>query len=267
MQTLVPDHESFDPLDCVKASEVQRSEKRVVSTNTTLFPIVESQVLSRSPRGQNFRGRVLVLFGCGGHARSVADIYLQRFPGSSILFVDKNGTSNEKILGFPVQPFLPEPMDNCFIAIGDNGKRKSVWEALRSSKKLDPIIARTALVSPYAEIGRNVFIGNLAHIGPEAKVGHNTIVNTGSIIEHEVVVGDHCHIGPKAVISGRCKVGNLVFLGVGATVKDSIHIGSNIIIGAGAVVVKDLTEPGIYVGCPAKLLGILTSRAPRNMEK
>ena len=43
-------------------------------------------------------------------------------------------------------------------------------------------------------------------------------------------------------------------IGVGAVVRDFVQIGSNIVVGAGAVVVKDLLEPGTYVGCPARLL-------------
>ncbi len=56
---LVPHHESFDPLDCVKVPGVQRSGKGLYAVNTTLSPIVEPRALSRSPEGQNFRGGVL----------------------------------------------------------------------------------------------------------------------------------------------------------------------------------------------------------------
>jgi UDP-N-acetylbacillosamine N-acetyltransferase len=159
--------------------------------------------------------------------------------------------ADEKILGFPV---LPETAESCgpfFLAIGDNQKRKILWDEWRE-KNLSSIVSSSALICPHAQIGRNVFVGNLAHIGPEVRIGHNTIINTGAIVEHEVVIGDHCHIGPRAVISGRSKIGSLTFIGVGAVVKDSINISSNIVVGAGAVVVKDLTEPGVYVGCPAR---------------
>lgn len=161
---------------------------------------------------------------------------------------------NERILGFPVLAQDPQNLNPCFLAIGDNEKRKRFWDELSQSKQLASILAPSACISPHTEIGRNVFIGNFVHIGPEAIIGENTIINTGAIIEHEVRIGDHSHIGPRAVISGRSTIGSLTFVGVGATIKDSIRIGSNIVIGAGAVVVSDLSEPGIYAGCPAKLL-------------
>ena len=195
----------------------------------------------------------LIIFGCGGHARSVADVYLRRFPRGALLFVDENAAPGETLFGFPIALAAPLEIADAFLAAGDNKKRQALWEQFHSLKILYTIIAPSALISPYAAIESNVFVGHLASIGPEARIGHNTIVNTGAIIEHEVFIGCHSHVGPNAVISGRCRIGERVFIGVGAVVKDSVRIGSHIVVGAGAVVVKDLSEPGIYVGCPAKL--------------
>ena len=44
------------------------------------------------------------------------------------------------------------------------------------------------------------------------------------------------------------------WVGIGATVKNGIKICDNCLIGAGAVVVKDILNPGIYIGTPAKML-------------
>lgn len=192
-----------------------------------------------------------MIFGCGGHARSVADIQLQRDAKTSILFVDAQARLGERILNFPVCVQSPVEISQGFIAIGDNQARKQLWLQLQS-KNLITIISPSAQNSMFSKIGRNVLIANLAHVGPEASIGDNSIINTGAIIEHEVRIGDHCHIGPNAVISGRSRLGDQVFIGVGAVVKDNISIASNIVVGAGAVVVQDLHEPGIYVGCPAK---------------
>lgn len=201
-----------------------------------------------------FSPKSLAIIGCGGHARSVADVYLNLYPHAALFFVDENAKADETIMGFPVQKALPREMIELFIAFGSNEKRKHSWEMMNPSKSLITIASSSAQVSAYSLIGNNVFIGNFAHIGPEASVGKNTIINTGAIIEHEVQIGDHCHIGPNAVISGRSTIGNLVFIGVGAIVKDSVTIGSNIVLGAGAVAVKDLLEPGIYIGCPARCM-------------
>ena len=44
-----------------------------------------------------------------------------------------------------------------------------------------------------------------------------------------------------------------ILIGIGVIVSNNINICGDCIIGAGAVVVKDIDEPGTYVGMPAKL--------------
>jgi sugar O-acyltransferase (sialic acid O-acetyltransferase NeuD family) len=191
-----------------------------------------------------------VLYGCGGHSRSVADIILLNDPETLLLFVDDNARDNEKLLGFDVVKHVPSAVDSYIIAIGDNQKRKIKLAEVGESN-LVSVISKNAHLGFNSSVGRGCFIGNYCHIGPEAVIGENTIVNNGAVVEHEVVLGCHCHIGPNATVSGRCKIGDLVFVGVGATVKDYITICSNVVIGAGATVVKDIVEPGTYVGTPA----------------
>ena len=192
----------------------------------------------------------MVLFGCGGHSRSVADIILLNDPSTELLFVDDNARDNEKLFGFDVVKRAPSTADPFIITIGDNKKRKDKLAELGESNLM-------SVVSKYSHIGFNstvskgCFIGNYCHIGPEAIIGKNTVINNAAVVEHEVVVGCHCHIGPNATVSGRCKIGDLVFVGVGATVKDYITVCSDVVIGAGATVVKDIVEPGVYVGTPA----------------
>ena len=54
--------------------------------------------------------------------------------------------------------------------------------------------------------------------------------------------------------AGRCHIGRLVMIGAGATVIDRIRICDNVVIGAGTTVVRDIIEPGTYVGTPARRL-------------
>ncbi len=195
---------------------------------------------------------MLIFFGCGGHARSAADLILS-YEKTKILFVDENARENERILGWETVRFYTLQEEDYFVAIGDNAKRKALFETLKGGRPIS-ILSPRAYFGKGSNIAKGCFIGNFSHIGPEVTVGENTIINHGAIIEHEVIVGKHCHVGPNAAISGRCVIGDLVFVGVGATVKDSITICSEVIVGAGATVVKDITEPGVYVGTPAKKL-------------
>lgn len=198
----------------------------------------------------NTIGGEIVIFGCGGHSRSVADVLLAKKPNASIVFVDKNARDGERIYGFDVYREYVLGEEPVFIAIGDNEARKRILEKIQD-RNLFSIISGTAQVSDRSTIAPGCFVGNFCHVGPQSVIGRNTILNTAAVIEHEVTIGENSHIGPNATISGRCKIGDLVFVGVGATTKDYVTICSNVIVGAGAVVVKDIAEPGIYVGCPA----------------
>lgn len=192
-----------------------------------------------------------IVYGCGGHARSVADVILSNSGDVRLTFVDEAAQPGEQIFGFDVVPEV-EPNSNqaYFLAIGNNEKRRQMRETL--GKPLTEVIAHNAYVGREAVIGPGCFIGHEAYIGPLARVGEDTIVNTRAIIEHEVEIGRDSQIAPGVIIGGRTRVGDNVFVGLGATVLDGLEICSDVVIGASAVVVKSITEPGTYVGIPAQ---------------
>lgn len=195
-------------------------------------------------------GKILI-YGCGGHSRSVADIILSNNPKADILFVDENARDGEKIYGFDIVKESSQDAFPYVLALGDNHRRKKKFEEL-GGFGLVSVVSKTAHLGWQSVIGKGCFAGNFCHIGPEVIIGENTIINNAAVVEHEVRIGRHSHVGPNATISGRCKVGDLVFVGVGATVKDYVEICSDVVIGAGATVVKNIVEPGVYVGTPAK---------------
>jgi len=49
------------------------------------------------------------------------------------------------------------------------------------------------------------------------------------------------------------RIGNHVSIGTNATILP-VSICDHVVIGAGSVVTKDISEPGIYAGNPARLL-------------
>lgn len=63
-------------------------------------------------------------------------------------------------------------------------------------------IAKSARVSPFANLGPYCIIGEFAEIGP-----HTTIAGH-SVIEAEAIVGSHCFIHPKVVIGAQCQIGD-----------------------------------------------------------
>lgn len=192
-----------------------------------------------------------IVYGCGGHARSVADVILSNSEQVHITFVDEAAQPGEKIFGFDVVPAAPQSPETAhFLAIGDNARRKTLNDAL--GVRMQEIIAANAYVGREASVGAGSFVGHEAYIGPDAKIGENCIINTRAIIEHEVVVGDFAQIAPGVIIGGRTKIGESAFIGLGAVILDGLTICPGVIIGASAVVIDSIDEPGTYVGVPAR---------------
>lgn len=196
----------------------------------------------------------MVLFGCGGHSRSVISSFRES-SDEQIILVDEKACTNEIILGCKaVTTYNLSEDDKLFIAIGDNSKRRKIYEFLSDEQKEQLIIicSQTAIIREAVSIGKGTFVSGNVYIGPEVSIGKNTIINSAATIEHEVTIGSHSHIAPNTTICGRSKIGNDVFCGASSTIIDNIQICDFVVIGAGAVVTKDITEPGIYVGIPAK---------------
>lgn len=196
----------------------------------------------------------MILFGCGGHARSVISV-IRETSREEILLVDENVCPNERILGCrTIKEYRLQPDDKCMIAIGNIQKRKKIYELLSDTEKmqLGNVHALSALIKEEVFMGKGIFIAANAYVGPQAVIGDNTIINTAAVIEHEVRIGQHVHIAPNATICGRAKIGNEVFCGASSTIIDKVSVCDKVTIGAGAVVTDDIIEPGIYVGVPAR---------------
>ena len=118
------------------------------------------------------------------------------------------------------------------------------------------IIGDRCSIGPFVEIQKNVSIGN------------NCKIQSHSFICDLVTIGDNCFIshgvmfindtfksgGPARGDRSKYKktfIGNSVSIGTNATILP-VKIVDNVVIGAGSVVTKDILEPGIYAGNPAR---------------
>ena len=119
--------------------------------------------------------------------------------------------------------------------------------------RLATIIASTAHVSKYAELGEGTVIMHQAFVNAGAKIGDNCIINTFVNIEHDAEVGNQCHISTGTMVNGECKIGENCFIGSQSVCANCIEIASDIIVGAGSVVRKSIRVKGIYAGNPAIL--------------
>lgn len=199
----------------------------------------------------------LLIFGFGGHARSVADVAVAAGV-TALRFVDSAVRDGEVFLGFPAVSAWEESVPagwQVFPACGDNRQRqRQCARFMEAGWPLATLIAPSATAGIGCVIGPGCFIGHHAHIGPAARIGQGCIINTGAIVDHESSVGDFSHVSVNATIAGRSHVGRFAMIGAGATVVDYMEIGDEVTVGAGGLVRHAIVEPGVYVGVPVRKL-------------
>ncbi|RTZ42374.1 N-acetyltransferase [Candidimonas sp. SYP-B2681] len=131
---------------------------------------------------------------------------------------------------------------------------------------------RVTLVDPVnlygCTLGDDVFVGPFVEIQKGVKVGNRTRIQSHAFVCEMVEIGEDCFIshgakfvndlfsnggparGNKALWMPTI-LGNRVSVGTNATVL-AVSICNDVVIGAGSVVTRNITEPGIYAGNPAR---------------
>ena len=117
-------------------------------------------------------------------------------------------------------------------------------------------------------LGDNCFVGPFVEIQRSVLIGDRTKIQSHSFVCSLVEIGDDCFIGHGVMFindkftEGRpaggdqskwkmTTVGNKVSIGSNSTILP-VSICDEVVIGAGSVVTKDITEPGVYAGNPAR---------------
>jgi sugar O-acyltransferase (sialic acid O-acetyltransferase NeuD family) len=210
---------------------------------------MRSENLSSQPTGQRER---IGLLGNGGQAREIEGflgIETIIFNAVSPEFLDPG---NAKIID--INSRETNHLETAVLAVvGSPGLRRdlvSMWAGNRYTN---------LLISPFVslsreDLGAGVFIAEAAVVTSGVRFGNHVHVNIASTVSHDVFLADFVTIGPGVHIGGGVSIGEGSFVGIGAVVKHQIKICSGALIGAGAVVVHDVTEPGTYVGNPARLI-------------
>ncbi len=167
----------------------------------------------------------VAVYGAGGHGHDIAAT-LEDFAG----FIDDDPERNE----------LPGLAGDYELLVGVN----------------DPTaryrIVRRMLGYRWHDRGR--WIHPRAEVGPSVTIGEHTHIHAGAFLTRSVV-GNFCTIAPSATILGDVTIGDRVLVGANATVRNLVTICDDVVVGAGAVVAGNITDPGIYVGTPARKSG------------
>ena len=118
------------------------------------------------------------------------------------------------------------------------------------------------------KIGDNCSIGPFVEIQKEVVIGNRTKIQSHTFISELVTIGSNCFIGHGVMFINdvftkggpaqgdktlwkSTTIGNNVSIGSNATILP-VKICDFTVIGAGSVVTKNISEPGVYAGNPAK---------------
>lgn len=187
------------------------------------------------------------LVGYGGHAREV----LSQMGEKLTCFVDDEyvveGTE-------PLSKFNPKEYE-LMIAVANSRDRYDITQKLPKETKYFTWVHPTALIMDNnIKIGEGSFIGAYSILTTNIIIGKHSILNRGNHIGHDCEIGDYFSAMPGAIISGNVKIYDLVYIGNNSSIREKLSIHSMVTIGMNSSVVKHIEGPGIYVGCPAKII-------------
>jgi len=207
----------------------------------------------------------LVIFGCGGFGREVADV------------VDAINAVNPiwQIVGFADDGPSPQDLErlhrtgrrhlsdedlaglgpsvNYVIAVGDGQVRR------RLSARLDGMgWSAAVLVHPSATIGAEVTLGPGTVICAGVRITTNIVlgqhvhVNLNSTIGHDSHMHDFVTINPLVAISGGVTLAAGAMMGTHSAILQNLTVGAESVVGAGSLVAKPVPDGVVIKGVPAR---------------
>lgn len=200
----------------------------------------------------------VVVFGGGGHARVLR--HLVRALGHRVVgYAAPQATPGWDLdwLGTDAQVLARPDAARLtgVLGIGKNDAgdaRFALLERLRAGGIRFPSWTAPGAIVQDAVLGDATVVLAGAVVVTGSRLGRACIVNTGASVDHDCVLGDDVHVAPGAVLCGGVRVGAHALVGAGATVVPGATIAAGCVVGAGATVTRPLTEPGVYVGTPAR---------------
>jgi len=199
-------------------------------------------------------GRPLILiYGGGGHAKSVMEIVRQLETYAIAGIVDDGLEPGISILDIPVlgtRAVLPDLLAggvklaaNGVGGIVDINVRIKIFELLETAGFSFPaLIHPRATVEPSARVAEGVQVFANAYVGSEAILQPRCMVNTNAVVSHDCEVGAYSHIAPGALLAGHVHVGERSLVGMGVTTAIGVRVGSGARVGNGAILLADVPD-------------------------
>lgn len=143
--------------------------------------------------------------------------------------------------------------DELSIAVGFTRMqyRKEVFERFENKIPFATFIHSSCIVDSTAKIGKGVVVFPFCILYLDAVVEDNVFIQIRSYVT-DSIVKKHTMISGTVSIAGRVEIGECCNIGISTTVSNDVKVCNYVRTGAGCIVNKDITEPGTYVGVPAR---------------
>ena len=191
------------------------------------------------------------IIGAGGFGK---EIYWSLNPVeriNTVFFVDDEYWDNTDNKILPLSLFESDKYE-VVIAIADSYHRERIVNNLPKTTKFFTHIHPSAQIhGEDVEIGDGSIVCAGSIITTNVKIGKHAHINLITTIGHDCVIGDYFTTAPGVQISGNEIIGDRVYFGTRSCVKQKLKICNDVVIVMNAGVVKDIVEPGTYVGTPA----------------
>ncbi len=198
----------------------------------------------------------LIIYGAGGHGRSLAALIQKKGNFNLIGFIDDGRAEGEEVLGLPflggrekLAELAKEGVRLAVNGVGGIGNLKSrldVYNLLAQFGFHCPtVIHPTACIEDSAVLREGCQVLPLAYIGTQVEAGYGCIINTGAIVSHNCQLADYVNLSPGATLAGGVSIGEGSLVGMRATINLNVRIGRRALIGNGATVKTDVPDGGV----------------------
>jgi acetyltransferase EpsM len=206
------------------------------------------------PGSAVFDPTALVIFGGGGHGKTVIDLVRSLGTYRIVGVFDDGLPAGSEVLGVPVLGGAGDLDEwhnrgihlaaNAVGGIGNVAVRIKIFDILSNAGFFCPALVHpSAVIERSATLDAGVQVLPQAYVGSAARVGFGTVINAGAIISHDCMLGRVVNLSPGATLAGNVRVEDYAQIGMGATVNLQVTVGEGARLGNGCTV-KANVPPG-----------------------
>jgi sugar O-acyltransferase (sialic acid O-acetyltransferase NeuD family) len=202
----------------------------------------------------------ILLVGASGLAREVIATGI----GGVMGIVDDNpALHGTEMAGVPVLGSIDAAADSgasLLVCVGPSASRRRIVRRLMAAgvgeDRFATYVAQSARVGRTSTVAVGSILLDNVVVTADARIGRHVVVMPNCTITHDDELEDFVTLAAGVALGGAVRVGEAAYIGMNAAVRQGLRIGAGSTVGMGAAVIADVPEEEVWVGVPARELGI-----------